>query len=65
VTICAHCGAPRPTAKWHLTACADGSRKRTYRLCDRCDVELNRRNMKFLGVPDVAAKIRKYRQLRD
>lgn len=56
---CAHCQTPKAQNKWTLTACAD-NRKRVMRLCDPCDIELNRIVLLFLNVPGAAKKIKAY-----
>lgn len=57
---CAHCRQPGADNVWDLTACADDGKKRRRRLCDACDLELNRIAMTFLRIPQAKAKLAKY-----
>lgn len=61
---CAHCGEGKAKHAWTLWACADGGRKRVFRLCEKCDIELNRRVLRFFNDPAAAAKIAAYRKKR-
>lgn len=53
---CCRCGAPAH-AQWQV--CADGNLNRP--ICLRCDIELNKMVLQWLGDPDWEAKIAKYR----
>ena len=57
---CAHCRAPGADNEWKLEACADGGTKRVRKLCDACDLELNRLAMTFLRIPQAKAKLAEY-----
>ena len=58
---CRHCGELGAAHRWDLRACADGRRKRTARLCDRCDVKLNAWVLLFFRVPGTIGKLEAYR----
>lgn len=51
---CAHCGNKGATNLWHPALCADGRKKRSKRLCDPCDIELNRMVLEFFNYPNAA-----------
>ena len=53
---CARCGRP---SRFQWQICADGNRWRG--LCGQCDFDLNRLVLKFIGDPDIAAKMEAYK----
>ena len=57
---CAHCAAPNADNLWHAQLCADSRRKRKKRLCDACDVELNRMVLEFMGDAKASEKMAAY-----
>lgn len=53
--VCIRCGAPA-IFQWQI--CSDGN---VYRpLCGRCDVELNRLVLEFMGCPDAKERMALY-----
>lgn len=60
MSACAHCRAPGADNEWTLWACADGRKKRVRKLCDPCDVELNRTVLFFFNDPAAAEKVARY-----
>jgi hypothetical protein len=65
MAACSHCGdtIPRGTgAKWDIRLCADGRRKRSFRLCDPCDTALNRHMLIVMGDKDVNGKMKRYEE---
>ena len=61
--ICSHCKTKRKAkelCKWDIALCADGRRKRVFRLCVACDIALNRHMLVVMGDKNAAIKIAKY-----
>ena len=64
---CSHCRGhvPRGTgANWTITLCANGGRKRKFRLCDPCDQAINRYMLIVMGDKDVNGKMKRYANVR-
>lgn len=51
---------PATLFRWDIRLCADGRRKRVFRLCHSCDVELNRHMLKVMGDKRADEKAAKY-----
>ena len=64
VVKCRRCKLHPAHDSWTLSACADGNKKREFKLCSQCDVDLNAMVMRFLNVPHAEVKIEKYRKER-
>jgi hypothetical protein len=65
--ICSKCKkavAPKNMARWDIRLCADGGRKRVFRLCSACDVTLNGYMLRAMGDSRAADKISRYRASR-
>ena len=61
--ICSHCGVKNKAKdlhRWDIALCADGRRKRVFRLCTPCDIALNRYMLRVMGDKNIAAKMAKY-----
>jgi hypothetical protein len=50
----------RAATSWDLRACAEGRKKRVIRLCDPCDIALNRLVLEFANVAQVDRVIAEY-----
>jgi hypothetical protein len=59
---CAHCHVPNADRGWYLTACADKRKRRSKRLCNECDVELNRIVLEYFNDPLALEKIEAYKE---
>lgn len=57
---CIRCGKP---ARFQWQACANG--RRFVACCTACDVELNRRVLKFLGIANADQLMRAYKQAKE
>lgn len=60
---CSHCAAqakPRDMLRWELRLCADGRRKRVFKVCIPCDIALNGHMLAVMGDKDGAAKLERY-----
>ena len=60
---CSHCKGAIPRgmgARWTIRLCADGGRKRVFRLCNPCDIAINRQMLIVMGDKDVNGKMQSY-----
>lgn len=56
---CQHCGERGATRTWDMRPCAIGEHI-TYRLCDPCDLALNRLVLDFFKVPHAEKLLAEY-----
>lgn len=62
-TVCSHCKAKLPhadLARWTVSLCANGGRKRVFYLCNPCDVAINRHMLIVMGDTKVNMKMARY-----
>lgn len=59
VKRCQHCGSQPANRTWDMRPCAIG-RHITYRLCDECDLTLNRMVLDFFRVPNAGELLAEY-----
>lgn len=57
---CQHCHKVKAVTEWSLNACAEGRRLRKLRLCNPCDIELNRLVLAFANVKGLDRIMTKY-----
>jgi hypothetical protein len=57
---CSNCGAKGFVYVWEIKLCADGRRRRVFRLCTGCDVALNAHMLSVMGDPRAKKKASKY-----
>jgi hypothetical protein len=59
---CSNCGAKGFVYVWEIKLCADGRRRRVFRLCPGCDVALNAHMLSVMGDSKRKEKIERYQE---
>ena len=57
---CFRCGK-KGTQAWTINICADGNKKREFKVCQSCDIQLNAIVLIFMGFRNWKSKIDKYK----
>lgn len=59
---CSSCGARGRVYVWEIKLCADGRRRRVFRLCPGCDVALNAHMLSVMGDANRKEKTDRYQE---